>query len=228
MAPSELAGAGDNYSIINQIKAIYKKEGKAPPTALASTVYYNRGVFQAAAVRNALKLSHCNKPTPTQEPLVPRLPQARRRSRSKDRAADGDEGQLAIAAGLRTVKRRLRAPLSFETRRINGRVVLEGPAAALALMTIGSRTASMSRADEVSIVFCGSQKSLVTGAPMANVLFSGAAVGTILLPIMIYHMSQLFVCAWLARRHARSAVGAAPPIVSAGARGELARVATEG
>jgi solute carrier family 10 (sodium/bile acid cotransporter), member 7 len=78
-------------------------------------------------------------------------------------------------------------------------------AAALVLMTVGSRASSTSRADEVAIVFCGSQKSLVTGAPMANVLFSGNAVGIILLPIMIYHMSQLFVCAWLARRYARSA-----------------------
>jgi solute carrier family 10 (sodium/bile acid cotransporter), member 7 len=78
-------------------------------------------------------------------------------------------------------------------------------AAALALMTAGSRASSMSRADEVAIVFCGSQKSLVTGAPMANLLFGSDAVGIILLPIMIYHMSQLFVCAWLARRYARSA-----------------------
>lgn len=77
--------------------------------------------------------------------------------------------------------------------------------AALVLMTIGSRALAMSRADEVAVVFCGSQKSLMTGAPMANVLFSGTAVGVILLPIMIYHLSQLFVCAWLARRYAKPA-----------------------
>jgi branched-chain amino acid transport system substrate-binding protein len=65
----QFAGAGENYPVINQIKAMYKKEGKEPPAALASTVYYNRGVLQGAvwvaAVRNALKLSHGKKPTPT-------------------------------------------------------------------------------------------------------------------------------------------------------------------
>jgi solute carrier family 10 (sodium/bile acid cotransporter), member 7 len=100
---------------------------------------------------------------------------------------------------------------------------------ALAVMTIGSRAAGVCRADEVSIVFCGTQKSLVTGAPMASVLFSGGAVGMILLPIMIYHLSQLFVGAWLARRYARTAAGVSPtPLgLHTGARRELARVATE-
>jgi solute carrier family 10 (sodium/bile acid cotransporter), member 7 len=78
-------------------------------------------------------------------------------------------------------------------------------AAVLVLMTVGSRALAMSPADEVALVFCGSQKSLVTGVPMANALFAGSAMGVILLPIMIYHMLQLFVCAWLARRYAHSA-----------------------
>jgi solute carrier family 10 (sodium/bile acid cotransporter), member 7 len=78
-------------------------------------------------------------------------------------------------------------------------------AAVLVLVTVGSRALAMSRADEVAVVLCGSQKSLVTGVPMANALFAGAAVGLVLLPIMIYHMLQLFVCAWLARRYAHSA-----------------------
>ncbi|HLY45421.1 MAG TPA: ABC transporter substrate-binding protein [Stellaceae bacterium] len=65
----QFAGAGENYPVINEIKAFYKKAGKAPPATMASTVYYNRGVFQAAvwvaAVKNALKLSNGKKPTPT-------------------------------------------------------------------------------------------------------------------------------------------------------------------
>ncbi len=65
----QFAGAGENYPVINQIKAFYQKQGKAPPDAMASTVYYNRGVFQGAvwvtAIRNALKLTHGKKPTPT-------------------------------------------------------------------------------------------------------------------------------------------------------------------
>jgi branched-chain amino acid transport system substrate-binding protein len=65
----QFAGAGENYPVINEIKAFYKKAGKAPPATLASTVYYNRGVFQAAvwvaAIKNALTLSDGKKPTPT-------------------------------------------------------------------------------------------------------------------------------------------------------------------
>jgi len=60
--------------------------------------------------------------------------------------------------------------------------------------------------DEVAIVFCGSQKSLVTGVPMANALFNAASVGPLLLPIMIYYPLQLVVCAWLARRYAAASV----------------------
>jgi solute carrier family 10 (sodium/bile acid cotransporter), member 7 len=77
--------------------------------------------------------------------------------------------------------------------------------AGLTIMTLACRLAGMPQSDEVAIVFCGSQKSLVAGVPMANVLFAGPSVGIILVPIMIYHQLQLFVCAWLARRYAASA-----------------------
>ena len=76
--------------------------------------------------------------------------------------------------------------------------------AGLMIMTLACRLFGMSQTDEVAIVFCGSQKSLVAGVPMANVLFAGSSVGIILVPIMIYHQLQLFVCAWLARRYAAS------------------------
>jgi sodium/bile acid cotransporter 7 len=56
--------------------------------------------------------------------------------------------------------------------------------------------------DQIAAMFCGSQKSLVSGVPIANALFSGAAVGPILIPIMIYYPVQIVVCAWLARRYA--------------------------
>ena len=51
-------------------------------------------------------------------------------------------------------------------------------------------------------MFCGSQKSLVAGIPIASALFSGPTLGVIVLPIMLYHPMQLVVCAWLARRYA--------------------------
>jgi sodium/bile acid cotransporter 7 len=57
--------------------------------------------------------------------------------------------------------------------------------------------------DQITITFCGSKKSLASGVPMANVLFSASAVGAILLPIMLYHQMQLMVCVVLAQRYAR-------------------------
>ena len=65
-----------------------------------------------------------------------------------------------------------------------------------------ARRLGFSRADEIAIVFCGSKKSLVSGIPMANVLFAGPTLGLIVLPLMIFHQLQLMACAALARRYA--------------------------
>jgi branched-chain amino acid transport system substrate-binding protein len=55
----QFAGAGENYPVLDEIKAMYKKEGKQPPEEMKSTVYYNRGVLTAAvhlaAIENAVK-----------------------------------------------------------------------------------------------------------------------------------------------------------------------------
>src|SRR5262249_10542861 len=55
----QFAGVGTDYPVLNEIRALYQKEGKAAPKEMASTVYYNRGVLIAAlhveAIRNALK-----------------------------------------------------------------------------------------------------------------------------------------------------------------------------
>ncbi|WP_336947152.1 bile acid:sodium symporter family protein [Asaia sp. HN010] len=64
------------------------------------------------------------------------------------------------------------------------------------------RFAGFSEASSISLMFCGSKKSLATGVPMANILFPAAAVGTIVLPLMMYHQIQLFICTLLARRFA--------------------------
>jgi solute carrier family 10 (sodium/bile acid cotransporter), member 7 len=74
----------------------------------------------------------------------------------------------------------------------------------LALLTtlLIGRVLGFDRSDEAASVFCGSQKSLVSGVPIASALVSGSAIGPILLPIMLYHPMQLLVCAWMARRYA--------------------------
>jgi sodium/bile acid cotransporter 7 len=66
--------------------------------------------------------------------------------------------------------------------------------------TVGRRLPRESRA---ALLFCGSVKSLASGAPMARILFPGAAAGLVILPIMLFHTFQLIVCAWIAGRMAR-------------------------
>ncbi|VVN67203.1 bile acid:sodium symporter family protein [Pseudomonas fluorescens] len=56
--------------------------------------------------------------------------------------------------------------------------------------------------DRITILFCGSKKSLATGVPMAQVLFAGSTIGVLILPLMLFHQIQLMVCAVLAQRYA--------------------------
>jgi branched-chain amino acid transport system substrate-binding protein len=55
----QFAGVGTDFPVLNEIRDMYKKEGKPAPKEMASTVYYNRGVLIAAlhveAIRNAVK-----------------------------------------------------------------------------------------------------------------------------------------------------------------------------
>jgi solute carrier family 10 (sodium/bile acid cotransporter), member 7 len=75
----------------------------------------------------------------------------------------------------------------------------------LLIATYVCRWIGFSKEDEIAIVFCGSKKSMAGGIPMANILFPGHAAGMIVLPLMLFHQAQLFVCATLARRYAQRA-----------------------
>jgi solute carrier family 10 (sodium/bile acid cotransporter), member 7 len=74
----------------------------------------------------------------------------------------------------------------------------------MTVLTFASRRLGFSRADEITIVFCGSKKSLASGVAIATVLFAGH-VGLAIIPIMLFHQIQLMVCASLARRYASRA-----------------------
>lgn len=76
---------------------------------------------------------------------------------------------------------------------------------ALVLFIVGAvaKRLGFNMEDRITILFAGSKKSLATGVPMAQVIFSGAALGTLLLPLMIFHQIQLMVCAVLAKRYAQ-------------------------
>jgi sodium/bile acid cotransporter 7 len=62
------------------------------------------------------------------------------------------------------------------------------------------RFGGFDRGSRAAILFCGSVKSLASGAPMAKVLFPGAATALVLVPVMLYHTLQLLVCASIAGR----------------------------
>jgi sodium/bile acid cotransporter 7 len=73
----------------------------------------------------------------------------------------------------------------------------------LAATAHAARTLGFSKADEIAIVFCGSKKSLASGAPMAGVLFPPAQAGLALLPLMLFHQIQLMACAVIAQAYAK-------------------------
>lgn len=71
----------------------------------------------------------------------------------------------------------------------------------LVINTYMARWMGFSKPDEITIVFCGSKKSLANGIPMANILFPVSAIGMMVLPLMIFHQVQLMTCAVLAKRY---------------------------
>lgn len=79
------------------------------------------------------------------------------------------------------------------------------------LLTLGllwcvlwGRLVGFDRGDRIALLFCGSNKSLASGLPMATVLFPSTMVAFVVLPLMIYHMTQLVVGSLLSSRIARS------------------------
>ena len=95
--------------------------------------------------------------------------------------------------------------------RLLGLLSVAGTLLAVALVTTScaARRLGFSREDRVAIVFCGSNKSLATGLPMAAVLF-GDSAGPVILPLMLFHQLQLMVCALIAARWARRPTGSTP------------------
>ena len=60
--------------------------------------------------------------------------------------------------------------------------------------------------DRAALIFCGSEKSLAAALPLSAALFSGSVAGVVILPVILYHVMQLIVCAFLARRLTRHSV----------------------
>jgi sodium/bile acid cotransporter 7 len=75
----------------------------------------------------------------------------------------------------------------------------------LAATAYGARALGFSKEDEITIMFCGSKKSMATGVPMAGILFPGPTAGIIVLPLMIFHQIQLMACSVIAQHYATRA-----------------------
>jgi sodium/bile acid cotransporter 7 len=92
----------------------------------------------------------------------------------------------------------------LDARQFAALLLLDAALLAAVLLATGgiSRLLGFDRADRITIVFCGSKKSLASGLPMASVLFAGQSLGLIVLPLLLFHQLQLMACAALARRYA--------------------------
>jgi sodium/bile acid cotransporter 7 len=78
--------------------------------------------------------------------------------------------------------------------------------ATMSLITIVGRSVGLPAGDRVTFLFCGAQKSLAAGVPIANILFEGQATSLIILPLMLYHQFQLFAAVAIAQRRASQIV----------------------
>jgi solute carrier family 10 (sodium/bile acid cotransporter), member 7 len=106
----------------------------------------------------------------------------------------------------------MRENMWAQTTPVSLLIVLAACLAMLALMLTltwwTARRLGFSRADAIAIQFCGTKKSLASGLPMAGVLFAGQAVGLLMLPLLLFHQTQLMACSALATRYAKGAVEA--------------------
>ena len=72
------------------------------------------------------------------------------------------------------------------------------------LLWLVSRVLKFPLEDRIAAVFCGSKKTIASGVPMAQVIFSGdPRLGLILLPLLVYHPMQLVICGVFAARWGR-------------------------
>lgn len=77
-------------------------------------------------------------------------------------------------------------------------------ALAMGAMVAAGRVFGLPGPDRTALFFCGSTKSLASGLPIASALFPAASVGAIVLPVMLFHISQLLVCAIVSQRILRA------------------------
>ncbi|MEK6478277.1 bile acid:sodium symporter family protein [Catalinimonas sp. 4WD22] len=74
----------------------------------------------------------------------------------------------------------------------------------LLLIDLIAKKLNFSTEDRITALFCGSKKSLVHGSVMAKVMFGNSPNASLfILPIMLYHISQILIIALIAERFSK-------------------------
>ncbi|WP_374405557.1 bile acid:sodium symporter [Pelagerythrobacter sp.] len=118
-----------------------------------------------------------------------------------------DRGAIAIAVYVAfsgAVERGLWSALDAAQWAVFGGLLAMFLLAAFGGSWLVSGALRLDRATRISFMFAGAHKSVVSGAPIALILFAPAAAGLVMVPLLAYHLAQLVVSAPLATRLARS------------------------
>lgn len=119
-----------------------------------------------------------------------------------DRAVIGLAVYVAFSGAVEQGLARLFAPTDWA---ILITLVLVMLALALGGAWAAGGALGLARADRITFLFAGSQKSVAIGAPLAAILFPPSAAGFVIAPLLLYHLAQLLLAAPLAMRLAQGA-----------------------
>jgi sodium/bile acid cotransporter 7 len=135
-----------------------------------------------------------------QDRVIEKVAAQRARIAWLDRAVIGLAVYVAFSGAVEQGLARLFAPGDW--------AALAGLVLVLLALALGAAWAvsgllGLPRADRITFLFAGSQKSVAVGAPLAAILFPASAAGFVIAPLLLYHLAQLVLAAPLATRLAR-------------------------
>ncbi|MEB3753685.1 bile acid:sodium symporter family protein [Acinetobacter sp. MD2(2019)] len=116
-----------------------------------------------------------------------------------------DQGSILMvvyAAFSEAVSEGIWHQVSFETLMILVVLSCSLLAVVMLLLNVLSKACGFKREDRITILFCGSKKTLASGVPMAKIIFASQPIGLIILLLMLFHQIQLIVCGILASKFA--------------------------
>lgn len=132
-----------------------------------------------------------------QDRVIERIAAQRARIAWLDRAVIGMAVYVAFSGAVEQGLVALFAPVDW--------AVLVGLVLGLLSLALGAAWGTggllgLPRADRITFLFAGSQKSVAIGAPLAAILFPPASAGFVIAPLLLYHLAQLVLAAPLAMR----------------------------